>query len=81
MHRNPFTRLVLFVSMPVIFLTRIFHELASRDREDGRATWQPQELGPEAYLTVRRRGRGPRTPGRTAISTVAVGDSLNIRVT
>ena len=28
---------------------RIFHELASRDREDGRATGQPQELGPEAY--------------------------------
>ena len=29
----------------------------------------------ETYLTVRRRGRGPRTPGRTAISEVAAGDS------
>ena len=26
-------------------LTRIFHELLSRDREDGRATWQPQGVG------------------------------------
>ena len=32
------------------FLTRIFHELLSRDREDGRATWQPQGVGSEAYL-------------------------------
>jgi hypothetical protein len=31
-------------------LARIFHELASRDREDGRATWQPQGVGSEAYL-------------------------------
>ena len=31
-------------------LTRIFHELQSRDREDGRATWQPQGVGSEAYL-------------------------------
>jgi len=31
-------------------LTRIFHELLSRDREDGRATWQPQGVGSEAYL-------------------------------
>jgi hypothetical protein len=29
---------------------RIFHELLSRDREDGRATWQPQGVGSEAYL-------------------------------
>jgi hypothetical protein len=56
-------------------LTRMFHELQSRDREDGRATGQPQGVGPEAYLTVRRKVRHPRTPGRTAISTVAVGDS------
>ena len=33
-----------------IFLTRIFHELLSRDREDGRATGQPQGVGSEAYL-------------------------------
>jgi hypothetical protein len=31
-------------------LTRIFHELLSRDLEDGRATWQPQGVGSEAYL-------------------------------
>jgi hypothetical protein len=28
----------------------MFHELHSRDREDGRATGQPQGVGPEAYL-------------------------------
>ena len=31
-------------------LARIFHELLSRDHEDGRATWQPQGVGSEAYL-------------------------------
>ena len=31
-------------------LARMFHELLSRDREDGRATWQPQGVGSEAYL-------------------------------
>ncbi|MGD8915952.1 MAG: hypothetical protein PVH35_05090 [Syntrophobacterales bacterium] len=31
-------------------LTRIFHELLSRDHEDGRATWPPQGVGSEAYL-------------------------------
>ena len=42
----------------------MFHELLSRDREDGRATWQPQGVGPERRtLTVRRRVRRPRTPG------------------
>jgi hypothetical protein len=29
---------------------RIFHELLSRDREDGRATGQPQGVGSKAYL-------------------------------
>jgi hypothetical protein len=42
-------------------LARIFHELLSRDREDGRATWQPSRgtagLVPRRTLTVRRRGR------------------------
>jgi hypothetical protein len=28
----------------------MFHELLSRDREDGRATWQPQGFGSEEYL-------------------------------
>ena len=27
----------------------MFHELLSRDREDGRATWQPQGVGSKAY--------------------------------
>jgi hypothetical protein len=31
-------------------LAWIFHELLSRDRDDGRATWQPQGIGSEAYL-------------------------------
>ena len=35
---------------------RIFHELQSRDREDGRATWQPQMVGPEAYLNGTSQG-------------------------
>jgi hypothetical protein len=28
----------------------MFNELSSRGREDGRATWDPQGVGPEAYL-------------------------------
>jgi hypothetical protein len=28
----------------------MFHELLSRDREDGRTTELPQGVGPEAYL-------------------------------
>ena len=31
-------------------LARIFHELLSRDHEDGGTTWQPQGVGFEAYL-------------------------------
>ena len=42
------------VSPPVhdgqLALARMFHELLSRDREDGWATGQPQGVGPEAYL-------------------------------
>ncbi len=30
-------------------LVRTFHELVSRDHEDGRATGQPQGVGSEAY--------------------------------
>jgi hypothetical protein len=33
-----------------IWQTRIFHEMALRDREDGRATGQPQGVGSEAYF-------------------------------
>jgi len=60
-------------------LARIMHEAPSRDRGDGRATGQPQGLGPEAYLSVRRKVRDPRTPGRTAISAVAAGGSCIMR--
>jgi hypothetical protein len=35
---------------------RIFHELLSRDYEDGCATWQPQVVGSEAYLNGTSQG-------------------------
>jgi hypothetical protein len=41
------------------FLTRIFYELLSRDHEDGRATWQPQGVGFEAYLNGTSQGPTP----------------------
>ncbi len=41
------------------FLTRIFHELRSRDHEDGRATGQPQGVGSEAYLNGTSQGPTP----------------------
>ena len=34
----------------------MFHESLWRDREDGRATWQPQGVGPEAYLNGTSQG-------------------------
>ena len=34
----------------------MFHELVSRDHEDGRATGQPQGVGPEAYLNGTSQG-------------------------
>ena len=37
-------------------LARIFHKLLSRDHEDGRATGQPQGVGPEAYLNGTSQG-------------------------
>jgi len=40
-------------------LARIFHELLSRDQEDGRATWQPQGVGSEAYLNGTSQGPTP----------------------
>ena len=61
----------------------MFYELLLRDHEDGRATWQPQGVGSEAYLNRTSQGElvlslskeHPRTPERTAISVVAAGDS------
>ncbi|MEJ2235291.1 MAG: hypothetical protein P8X67_15325 [Syntrophobacterales bacterium] len=37
----------------------IFHELLSRDHEDGCATWQPQGVGSEAYLSGTSQGLTP----------------------
>ena len=37
-------------------LARMFDELLSRDHEDGRATWQPQGVGSEAYLNGTSQG-------------------------
>jgi hypothetical protein len=37
-------------------LARMFHELLWRDREDGRATGHPQDVGPEAYLNGTSQG-------------------------
>jgi hypothetical protein len=37
----------------------MFHELLSRDREDGCATGQPQGVGPEAYLNGTSQGPTP----------------------
>jgi hypothetical protein len=47
------------VTAPRCHLTRMFHELLSRDREDGSATGQPQGVGPEAYLNGRSQGATP----------------------
>jgi hypothetical protein len=40
-------------------LTRIFHELTSRDREDGHATGQAQGFVSEAYLNSTSQGAKP----------------------
>jgi hypothetical protein len=34
----------------------MFHELLSRDRVDGLATGEPQDVGPEAYLNGTSQG-------------------------
>ena len=36
----------------IVLLARIFHELASRDGEDARATWQSRQLASEAHLIM-----------------------------
>jgi len=37
----------------------MFHELLSRDREDGLATGQPQGVAPEAHLNGASQGTTP----------------------
>jgi hypothetical protein len=45
--------------MLLLLLAWMFHELLSRDREDGRATWQPQGVGSEACLNGTSQGPIP----------------------
>jgi hypothetical protein len=45
-----------FAWLIMTLLARIFYELLSRDHEDGRATGQPQGVGPEAYLVGTSQG-------------------------
>jgi hypothetical protein len=40
-------------------VARRFHELLSRDREDGCTTGYPQGVGPEAYLNGTSQGTTP----------------------
>jgi hypothetical protein len=42
----------------------MFHELLSRDHEDGHATGQPQGVGPEAYLSGTSQGATPEDARR-----------------
>ena len=59
-----------------ICLARITHESASRDREVGRATGQPQGVESEAYLSSTSQVSSPEdAPGRTIILAVAAADS------
>jgi hypothetical protein len=48
-----------FTEREVTHLALIFHELLSRDHEDGRATGQPQGVGSEAYLNGTSQGPTP----------------------
>ena len=48
-----------FYCLIVSSVARIFHELLSRDHEDGRATGQPQGVGSEAYLNGTSQGPTP----------------------
>ncbi|MEJ2363784.1 MAG: hypothetical protein P8075_19405 [Deltaproteobacteria bacterium] len=40
-------------------LSRLSHELLSRDQGDGRTTWQPQGIGSETYLNGTSQGPTP----------------------
>jgi len=44
----------------------MFHELLSRDQEDGRATGQPQGIGPEAHLNGTSQGPTPEDARKDA---------------
>ena len=53
-------------AMSLSGLARIFHELLSRDHKDGRATWQPQGVGSEAYLNGTSQGPTPEDAWKDA---------------
>ena len=58
----------------------MFHELLSRDREDGLATGQPHGVGPEAHLNGKSQGTTTEDARKDGhIYAVAAGYSLNIR--
>ena len=63
-----YSRLFRSISIPQSLnnsnLARIFHELLSRDHEDGRATGQPQGIGSEAYLNGTSQGPTPEDAGK-----------------
>ena len=44
----------------------MFHGLLSPDQEDGRATGQPQGIGPEAYLNGTSQGPTPEDARKDA---------------
>jgi hypothetical protein len=56
---SPFTSLFKICSKEKKVLTRMFHELLSRDGENGHATGQLQGVGPEAYLNGTSQGATP----------------------
>ena len=53
----------------------MFYELVSRDLEDGRATGQPQGVGPEAYLNGTSQEPKPEDTRKEPISVVVASDS------
>ena len=50
---------IMRIFFPLSFLARIFHELTSRDREDGHASGQAQGFASEAYLNSTSQGGKP----------------------
>ena len=64
MTKNTSSRLLFGLTVtPLVVLARIFHELLSRDHEDGCATWQLvpryRGIGSEAYLNGTSQGPTP----------------------
>ena len=50
----------------ISLITRMFHELVSRDRGDGCPTGQPQGVGSEAYLNSTSQGPTPEDARKDA---------------